>query len=224
MCKDALPHPGDSSAQLRNSSTQISVFQTFPATKSHATRSKAHKKTSMERKTIVYIAASLDGYIAKPGDDLSFLSTVQLPGEDYDYGDFIKTVDTVIVGRKTYEWVMTQVAAFPHADKESYIITRTARPAIGKTTFYTGNLKDLVLSLKSRPGKNIFIDGGAEVVNALLQDMLIDEFIISIIPVLVGDGVRLLQDGRPEQGLELISSKQFESGLVQLHYRCKVSM
>jgi dihydrofolate reductase len=173
----------------------------------------------MDRKVIVYIATSLDGYIAKPNDDLSFLSIVAQEGEDYGYADFIKTVDTVILGRKTYDWVMTQVPEFPHADKDSFVITRTARPAIGKTNFYTGNLKDLVSGLKNRQGKNIFIDGGAEIVNELLKEDLIDEFIISIIPILVGNGIKLFRDGRAEHQLELIATKQFEKGLAQLHYR-----
>ena len=173
----------------------------------------------MERKVILYIATSLDGYIAKPNDDLSFLSIVQQDGEDYGYADFVKSVDTVILGRKTYDWVMTQVPEFPHADKNSFIITRTARPSIGKTNFYTDNLKDLILRLKNEQGKNIFIDGGAEIVNELLKQNLIDEFIISIIPILVGNGTKLFKDGRPEQKLELISTKQFDKGLTQLHYK-----
>jgi dihydrofolate reductase len=172
-----------------------------------------------ERKVILYIAASLDGYIAKPNNDLSFLSIVQQEDEDYGYTDFINSIDTVILGRKTYDWVMTQVPEFPHSDKESYVITRTAIPAIGKTNFYTGNIKELVLRLKGEQGKNIFIDGGAEIVNELLNDKLIDEIIISTIPILLGNGVRLFKDGRPEQELKLVSIKQFEKGLVQSQYK-----
>lgn len=172
-----------------------------------------------DRKVILYIATSLDGYIAKPNDDLSFLSIVQQDGEDYGYTNFVKSVDTVILGRKTYDWVMTQVPKFPHADKNSYIITRTVRPSTGKTNFYTGKLKDLISKLKAEQGKNIFIDGGAEIVNELLKENLIDEFIISIIPILVGNGTKLFKDGRPEQILELVSTKQFDKGLIQLHYK-----
>ena len=171
------------------------------------------------RKVIIYIASSLDGYIAKPNDDLSFLSIVQKEGEDYGYADFVKSVDTVILGRKTYDWVMSQVPAFPHADKNTFIITRTARPAIGKIIFYTGKLKDLISGLKAENGKNIFIDGGAEIVNELLKENLIDEFIISVIPILVGNGTKLFKDGRPEQKLQLVSVKSFDKGLTQLHYK-----
>jgi dihydrofolate reductase len=176
----------------------------------------------MNRKLILYIATSLDGYIAQPNDDLSFLSIVQQEGEDYGYADFIQSVDTVILGRKTYDWVMAQVPEFPHADKTSFVITRTARPDVGKTHFYTGNLQDLVLSLKTQEGKNIFCDGGAEIVHELLQHGLIDEFILSVVPVLVGNGTKLFKNGRPEQRLTLISTQQFVTGLVQLHYRLAI--
>ena len=175
----------------------------------------------MGRKVILYIATSLDGYIAKLDDDLSFLSIVEEAGQDYGYGDFIKSIDTVIVGRKTYDWVMTQVPEFPHKDKTSYVITRTPRSSMDKTHFYTGDLKELVLKLKSEQGKNIFVDGGAEIVNELLKENLIDEFVISIIPILVGNGTKLFNDGRPELKLELMSTKQFNKGLTQLHYVLK---
>jgi dihydrofolate reductase len=108
---------------------------------------------------------------------------------------------------------------FPHADKDAYIITRTAKPSIGSVKFYTDDLKSLVGKLKSENGKNIFCDGGAEIVNELLKLDLIDEFMISVIPVLVGNGTKLFKDGRPEQKLELVSVKSFEKGLTQLHYK-----
>ena len=171
-----------------------------------------------ERKVILYIASSLDGYIAKPNDDLSFLSRVQQEGQDYGYAEFIDNVDTVILGRKTYDWVMKQVKEFPHAQLDSYIITRTPRQDIGKIKFYTGNLKELVLRLRQERGKNIFIDGGAEIVNELFKEKLIDQIYLSIVPILLGDGVRLFKGGLPEQNLKLINSKQFETGLIQLQY------
>jgi dihydrofolate reductase len=171
------------------------------------------------KKIILYIAISLDGYIAKPNDDLSFLSIVDKEGEDYGYFDFIKSVDTVIEGRKTYDWIMKQVPEYPHADKKSYIITRTPKESIGNTTFYTGNLKELITELKNQEGKDVFIDGGAQLVNSLLKDNLIDEFIISVIPILVGNGIKLFEDERPEQKLTLINTKSYDTGLVQIHYK-----
>jgi dihydrofolate reductase len=179
-------------------------------------------KTKMKsnRKVILYIAMSLDGYIAKPNDDLSFLSIVEKEGEDYGYEEFVSSIDTVIMGRKTYDWVMTQVSQFPHSERTTFVITRTAKSNIGKTNFYSGNLLDLIVKLKSEKGGNIFCDGGAEIVNELLKYKLIDEIILSIVPVLVGNGTKLFNSERPEHILELISTKPFEKGLVQLHYRC----
>ena len=175
----------------------------------------------MSRKLFIYIATSLDGYIAKPNDDLDFLSIVEQEGEDYGYADFTKTIDTIILGRKTYDKVSTIVDFdSPYAKKDTYIITRTPRPDVGSVKFYTDDFIELVNKLKSEKGKkNIFCDGGSEIINELLKHDLIDEFIISIIPVFVGSGTKLFKDGRPEQRLKLISAKQFEKGLVQLHYQ-----
>lgn len=175
----------------------------------------------MSRRLILYIATSVDGYIAGPDDDLGFLSTVAKQGEDYGYGAFIDTVDTVILGRKTYEWVMKHVNTFPHADKEAYIVTRTPRPSNGNITFYTGDLTDLVNHLKQLEGKNIFCDGGAEVVHELMKSNLIDEWIISIVPVMMGNGTKLFKDGRPMLEMELVSSKSYDTGLTQVHYKRK---
>ncbi len=162
---------------------------------------------------------SLDGYIAKPKDDLSFLEIVEQDGQDYGYAEFVDSVDAVIVGRKTYDKVISMGYDFPHTNKDAYIITRTPRANIGSLKFYTGDLESLVRKLKSENGKNIFCDGGAEIINELLKSNLIDEFIISVIPILLGNGTKLFLDGRPEQKLELVSVKSFEKGLTQLHYK-----
>lgn len=172
----------------------------------------------MSRKVILYIATSLDGYIATSNDDLDFLSIVDQEGQNYGYDDFIKTVEAVIIGRRTYDKVLSMGFDFPHADKETYIITRTPRPNEGSVKFYDGDLKLLIERLKSEKGKNIFCDGGAEIANELLVHKLIDELIISVIPILLGNGIRLFKDGRPEQRLKLVSVKHFEKGLTQLHY------
>lgn len=175
------------------------------------------------RKLSLFIATSLDGYIAKPNDDLSFLKLVEKEGEDYGYTEFTNTIDTLIIGRKTYDYVLKEIGAshYDNGQRDVYVITRNERPQVGRTSFYTGNLAKLVERLKSEEGKNIYCDGGAEVINELLKHDLVDEFIISIIPVLLGDGVRLFKDGRPEQTLEFITVKTFETGLTQLHYKRK---
>lgn len=175
------------------------------------------------RKISLFIAMSLDGYIAKPNDDLSFLKLVEKEGEDYGYAEFTSNIDTIIIGRKTYDYVVNEIGAshYDNGQRDIYVITRTERPQVGRTTFYTGNITELVKQLKSENGKNIYCDGGAEVINELLKHNLLDEFIISVIPVFLGNGTRLFKDGRPEQTLEFITAKTFETGLAQLHYKRK---
>ncbi|RUA18153.1 MAG: dihydrofolate reductase [Flavobacteriia bacterium] len=175
------------------------------------------------RKISLFIATSLDGYIAKPNDDLSFLKLVEKEGEDYGYTEFTDTVDTIIIGRRTYDYVIGEIGIghYDNGQRDVYVITRTERPQNGRTIFYTGNLAELVKELKSKEGKTIYCDGGAEIINELLKLDLIDEFIISIIPVLLGSGTRLFDDGRPEQILEFVEVKTFVTGLTQLHYKRK---
>lgn len=171
-----------------------------------------------KRKLVLYIAMSLDGYIAKPNDDLSFLSLVERENEDYGYAAFISTVDTIIIGRRTYEWVTSQFE-YPHQDKMTYIISRNKSVQNTPNITYSDNVVELVTALKRENGKTIFCDGGAQLVNALLKHKLIDELILSIIPVLVGEGIRLFENDRPEQNLQLVSSKSYSSGLTQLYYQ-----
>ncbi len=144
-------------------------------------------------------------------------------GEDYGYAKFTSQIDTLIIGRKTYDYVVNAIGAshYDNGQRDVYVITRTQRPQVGRTVFYTGSLTGLVDRLKSENGKNIYCDGGAEVINELLKHDLIDGFIISVIPVLLGSGTRLFKDGRPEHTLEFITAKTFDTGLTQLHYRRK---
>lgn len=136
------------------------------------------------RKISLFIAASLDGYIAKPNNDLSFLKIVEKENEDYGYAEFSDTIDTIIIGRKTYDYVLKEIGAshYDNGERDVFVITRKERPKTGRTTFYTGSISTLIKQLKAKPGKNIYCDGGAEVINELLAHDLIDEFIISVIP------------------------------------------
>jgi dihydrofolate reductase len=171
-----------------------------------------------QRKVILYIATSLDGFIAKPNGDISFLSDVEKEGEDYGYSKFIETVDTIILGRKTYEKVLSMGIDRPYGDRKVFVLTRNPHPETDNITFYSGNLPDLIFRLKNQDGKHIYCDGGAEVIHQLLQDDLIDEMFISIIPILLGDGIRLFSQEFQEQKLKLVTTTSFDTGLVQLHY------
>jgi len=169
------------------------------------------------RNLISFIAISLDGYIARPDGDISFLSRVEKEGEDYGYTSFMNTVDTIILGRRTYDKIKDIGFGYPE-DKEVYIISHNPGSENNNLKYYSGPLKNLISGIRNKQGKSIFCDGGADVLNQLLRDNLIDEFIISIIPVILGDGIRLFRDGRPELDLQLVSTREFDTGLVQLHY------
>ena len=166
---------------------------------------------------------SLDGFLATKDDDLSWLSIVEKEGEDYGYAAFNETVDTYIVGRTTYEKVLELTGGvFPQAGKHKcYVITRQEREAADGVEFYNGNISELIESIKSANGKNIYCDGGAEIVKLLMEENLIDEYRISIIPIILGDGKRLFKGEIQRRNIELFDSKQYESGLVQVSYRRK---
>ena len=163
---------------------------------------------------------SVDGFIATHDDDLSWLSIVQNGKEDYGYVDFNNQVDTYIVGRKTYEVVLKLTGGdFPQAKQHKcYVITRQNLHNKDGISFYNGSLEELINNLKKEKGKHIYCDGGGEIVKLLMEKNLIDEYIISVIPTILGDGKRLFKGGINPLKLKAMPSKHFESGLVQLHY------
>lgn len=175
------------------------------------------------KKLILFISMSLDGFLATNDDDLSWLSVVEKDGEDYGYVEFNKTVDTYIVGRITYEIVLKLTGGtFPPAEQHKcYVITRQERENENGVTFYNGDIKELINRLKSENGKNIYCDGGGQIVKLLMEKDLIDEYRISVIPIILGDGKRLFKGGTPMINLKALPSKQYESGLVQLRYEKK---
>jgi dihydrofolate reductase len=163
---------------------------------------------------------SLDGFIATKDDGLDWLSIVEKEGEDYGYTATHQNTDTYIVGRKTYETVLKLTGgSFPQAQMyKCYIMTRQNRADENGVTFYNGDIETLINELKSQEGKNIYCDGGGQIVQLLMQKDLIDEYIISIIPIILGDGKRLFLGETPQISIRLLSSKQFETGLMQLKY------
>lgn len=171
----------------------------------------------MNRQVMLYIAMSLDGYIATREDNIDFLSIVETPQEDFGYHNFLQNVDTIIWGRRTYDKVKTLDSQFHHTDKKIYVLSQS-RTGSDEHVTYINDVQALVSELQKQPGKNIYCDGGSQVVYELLKHAQIDRLIVSIIPHLLGDGIRLFQDGRPEQTLQFKQSITYPSGLVQLWY------
>ena len=108
---------------------------------------------------------------------------------------------------------------FPHDDRQTYVITSTPKASENNLHFYKGNVADLLKDLRSKEGKDIHLDGGGQVIHSFMKENLIDEYIISVIPTLLGEGIPLFVAGdKPSINLELLKSTAYPSGLVQLHY------
>jgi len=163
---------------------------------------------------------SVDGFLATKDDDLSWLSIVEKEGEDYGYEYFYKDVDAYIVGKNTYDKILSLTGGFlPQAKNlDCYVITRQDIEDKEGVKFYNGDLETLINRLKAKEGKNIVCDGGGQIVKMLMDKNLIDEYIISVIPIFLGDGKRLFMGGINTLDLKALPCKYFDTGLVQLHY------
>ena len=165
----------------------------------------------------VFIACSLDGYIARADGSLDWLDAVQAKGEDYGYQRFFDAVDTLVVGRKTYDTVVG-FGAWPWAGKRVVVLTHRPPAPVADETFFSGTVKALLGRLRRAKRRRVYVDGG-DVIRQFLVARALDELTVSLIPVLLGDGVRLFPAGFPEQRLRLMESTAFPTGLVQVRYR-----
>ncbi len=164
----------------------------------------------------VFIAASLDGFIARRDGGIDWLSIVETPGEDYGYARFFAAVDALVLGRGTYDTVRG-FAAWPYGDKRCVVLAHDPPEAQHGETFHAGPPAPLLERLHADGVRRVYVDGGA-VIRQFLGDGLIDDITLSIIPVILGDGIRLFDGGGPGRRLRLQASQAFASGLVQLTY------
>ncbi|MDA0733610.1 MAG: dihydrofolate reductase family protein [Chloroflexi bacterium] len=170
-------------------------------------------------KITLYIAASLDGFIAGPDGELDWLSMADSPGEDFGYNDFYNSVDALVMGRKTYE-IPAGEAEWPYPGKPSYVLTRQdLKTDRDDVIFVSDPVQNVVESLRSQGFQHVWLVGGGELIRSFLAQGLINEHIISFMPIILGAGIPLFPPPNPQQRLELISSQQFESGLIQAQYR-----
>lgn len=164
----------------------------------------------------VYIAASVDGFIAGPGGDLDWLKRVERPGEDYGFAKFFDSIDTLLLGRRTYDFVRG-LGSWPYGDKRCVVLTHRPEQPLAQERFFAGEVTALVDELQQAGAKRVYVDGG-EVIAQFLAAGLIDDLTISQIPVLLGGGTPLFRPGA-QAALELVSSRAFPSGLVQSTWR-----
>jgi dihydrofolate reductase len=170
----------------------------------------------------VYIAMSLDGFIARRDGSIDWLSIVERAGEDYGYRRFHDTIDTVIVGRNTYEQVLC-FGSWPFAGKRSVVMTHSPPVSRHGEEFFDGPPSELVSSLAAEGARHAYVDGGA-VIQQFLRAGLVSDLTVSVIPTLLGQGIRLFGATGRDGPLRFSASRSFESGLVQLAYSVAPSM
>ena len=177
---------------------------------------------TQRRNVIVHIATSADGYIARPDGDLEWLTSRPAPKGFYGMGAFMRTVDTMLLGRKTYEVSLRMGATF---DSRSRHVVFSRQPPPADTPpgveFVHEAIGSFVSRLRERPGKDIWLMGGGELIASFLDEQAIDEFVISVVPVFIGDGIPLIARRHRHVPLDLLSVERFEDGLVQLRYRVR---
>lgn len=161
-----------------------------------------------KRATILYIAMSLDGYIADENTNVDWLSEVDGDG-DNGYSAFYETVDTIIMGRTTYDQILSFGCEWPYLGKQCYVFT--------DRQYAHDDISVFMRNLKSKPGLNIWLAGGAEMAHSFLKAGLIDEFAITMIPTILGKGVRLFKPDIPKIKLTLKNQMQFKN-IAFLHY------
>lgn len=170
----------------------------------------------------VFIATSLDGYIADSKGSVAFLDTYPLSNEDdMGYGSFIKGIDAIIMGRKSFETVLSFDVSWPYT-KHVFVWSNTLKNIPENlqknVSFVSGNLSDILKEIHNKGFNNLYIDGG-KVIQTFLDADLIDEMTITIIPVLLGSGIPLFGVGNNFLKFRCVSSKLFENGLSQNVYR-----
>lgn len=164
----------------------------------------------------VYIATSVDGFIARPDGGLDWLKRVEVEGQDYGYQRFFDSIDALVIGRGTYD-VVRAFETWPYGDKRCVVMTHRPVAPRGKEEFFSGEPAALLERLGAEGVKRVYVDGGV-VIGQFLAAGLIDELTISQIPVLLGRGLPLFT-AAVEKDLTLLESRSFPSGLVQSRWR-----
>lgn len=174
------------------------------------------------KKIVLYIAASLDGYIATKDHSIGWLEQLENPdGNDYGYQDFIDGTDTLLMGRKTYDIIRGFDIPWPYEGQKTLVITSQAglRTDTPNTEVLTGSLAETLSSLKASAGeKDIWIVGGGETITSLFRYQAIDEILLFTAPVLLGSGIPLFPESDLQLKLTLKGHKTYPSGMCYSHY------
>lgn len=165
-------------------------------------------------KVILYIATSLDGYLAGPNHELDWL----YHDADYGYTEFYDSIDITLMGNETYRQVLT-FGDFPYKEKENFVFTRNTGLKDDKNVKYiSADIPEFVEKLKNDNGKDIWLIGGGQINSLLLKEDLIDEIINSVHPLLLGKGIPLFPGTENLKSFRMTKYKEYPSGLAQLYY------
>ena len=174
---------------------------------------------------ILYIASSLDGYIARPDGGVDWLDEVPEQGdgqeEDYGYEEFYAGIGTVLMGRVTYEQVLTFGVDYPYPGTDGYVFSRTrAGERDENVEFVDGaDISAFIENIKATSGRNIWLIGGGQLVREFLTLDLVDRIVVTFLPVILGQGILMFPPPTPQVNLELVENRSYSSGMVQLTYR-----
>ena len=171
------------------------------------------------RKVVVRIAASADGYIARSDGDLEWLTSRPKPKGFYGMSAFMKSIDTLVFGRRTYDASLKLGAKFESGERNIVFSRNPPGNAPSRVEFVNEAIGPFVRRLREQPGKDIWLMGGGELIASFLDAQAIDEFVIAVVPVFIGDGIPLIARRHRQVPLELLSTERFDDGVVQLHYR-----
>ncbi len=169
-------------------------------------------------KVILYIAASLDGYIARKDDSLDWLPPIPESGEDFGYKEFMSGIGITLMGNKTYQ-IIKGFGDPIYPEMTNYVFSRTAHEAEPNIVWINEHPVDFVRGLKEKDSKDIWLIGGGEIIKTLYEAELIDELILTQIPVLLGDGIPLWPASNREAKLTVMEVKDYGDGLVQLRFK-----
>ncbi len=170
-------------------------------------------------RVILYIATSLDGYIARTDGGIDWLDQVESAATDYGYADFYRGIDALVRGSKTYEQALA-FGAWPYPGKPSYVYTRRPLTTDRNDVIFTALAPREWLTQCSAAGLGtIWLVGGARLLATFQQSRLIDEYVISVVPTLLGSGIPLWAASGPQVNMTCLETRTYPSGLVQLRYR-----
>lgn len=159
-----------------------------------------------------FVASSLDGFIARKDGGIDWLFTDQ----DYGYTEFLSGIDTVVMGRKTYELCLT-FGEYPYKAQRNYVFSRT-KAELAHATVVNEPVPEFVARLRREPGKDIWLVGGGELAGAFLAAGEVDDLLVFVHPILIGSGLPLAARLPADVKFRLVQTRAFDTGLVKLAY------